>query len=632
MPLRIHNLAAPAAQRLHWALPRTSPWVFSPSSTRHLSTEKVSAAQKPYYITTPIFYVNAAPHVGHLYTMVLADIIKRWRVLKGQQALLCTGTDEHGLKVQRASAKADIEPKLFCDDGAAIFKKLAQNALLTNDHFVRTTDREHKDAVEYAWLLLKEKGYIYTEKHEGWYSVTDEAFYPQSGVKPFIDPPTGRKMMVSIETESEVEWSSETNYHFRLSSFRSRLLDFYRAHPDWITPEHRMKEVVQAVESGLEDLSISRPSDRLKWGIRVPGDSSQTIYVWLDALMNYATKAGYPWTPGQDYAGGWPADCHVIGKDIVRFHCIYWPAFLMALGLPLPKKILTHAHWTIGGYKMSKSTGRVVDPFLALDRFGPDVMRYYLAHDGGIRNDSDYDSNRIIGMYHKVLSNVIGNLASRVMRGKSWSVRGAVLRAGTLGFEEWEAACIESEQAEQAELKRAKQMDSFIRSTESGHPIPLAGIQEVEQDEDDRPLPGAPGQRFYMNTLSKAPSKVAQALDANDPKKALEEIAEFARRSNQFFQMSEPWDKIIPFGPKEPGDEVDRIVYLAAEALRMVGILLMPYMPTKAKMLLDQLGVDKSRRTYWYCKPGADLHYGTPLVSLGSKSKGTLFPPLFSYE
>lgn len=245
-----------------------------------------------------------------------------------------------------------------------------------------------------------------------------------------------------------------------------------------------MKEVVQAVESGLEDLSISRPSDRLSWGIRVPGDPSQTIYVWLDALMNYATKAGYPWTPGHDHDGGWPADCHVIGKDIVRFHCIYWPAFLMALDLPLPKKILTHAHWTLDGSKMSKSTGRVVDPFLALERFGPDVMRCYLARDGGIQDDSDYNSIKITVMYQNLLQGVLGNLASRVLRGKKWSVRGAVQRIGPLGPEWWETE--------------------------------------------------APGRRFYHNTLSQAPKKIAQLLDELDVKKALMEIAELARRVSLF--------------------------------------------------------------------------------------------------
>ncbi|KAJ8107724.1 hypothetical protein OPT61_g8672 [Boeremia exigua] len=578
MRTRLTNSTAPALRSICSSFSRSSPWVCRTcsaySSFRRFASTK-STPEKPYYVTTPIFYVNAAPHVGHLYTMVLTDIIKRWSVLRGNNAIMCTGTDEHGLK--KAAAKAGADPKAFCDKGADIFRDLARKAEISNDHFVRTTDKDHKDAVQYAWFLLQEKGLIYEQKHEGWYSITDECFYPQSGVQPWIEPSTGRKIMTSIETGSEVEWSSEDNYHFRLSVFREKLLEFYKANPTWIAPEHRMKEVVQAVESGLEDLSISRPYDRLTWGIRVPDDESQTIYVWLDALMNYATKAGYPFTPGKEEEGGWPADCHVIGKDIVRFHCIYWPAFLMALGLPLPKKILTHAHWTLGGAKMSKSTGRVVDPFHALDRYGPDVMRFYMAHDGGIQNDSSYDNASIIKLYNKFLGQQLGNLASRVTRGKKWSVRGAVERIGSAPPDYWS---------------------------------------------------DGPGSQFWANSLSTVGSKVDGLFDVYDPRKALHQITEFVRAANAFFQMSEPWDKILEFSPGEPGEDVDRTIYLSAEALRMTGILLQPYIPNKAAMLLDQLGVQEDRRTLAYCKPGADLDYGTPLVSLGSKHEGVLFPPL----
>ncbi|KAH6612687.1 tRNA synthetases class I (M)-domain-containing protein [Boeremia exigua] len=405
-------------------------------------------------------------------------------------------------------------------------------------------------ATDCKQFMLQENGLIYEQKHEGWYSITDECFYPQSGVQPWIEPSTGRKIMTSIETGSEVEWSSEENYHFRLSLFRERLLEFYKANPEWIVPEHRMKDVVRAVESGLEDLSISRPYDRLTWGIRVPEDESQTIYVWLDALMNYATKAGYPFTPGKEQEGGWPADCHVIGKDIVRFHCIYWPAFLMALGLPLPKKILTHGHWTLGGAKMSKSTGRVVDPFHALDRYGSDVMRFYMAHNGGIQDDSSYDNSHIISLYNKFLNGQLGNLASRVIRGKKWSVRGAVERVGSAPAEYW---------------------------TEG------------------------PGSQFWSNSLNTVASKVDGQFDEYDPRKALHQITEFVRGANAFFQDSKPWDNILEFAPGEPGEAVDRTIYLAAEALRMTGILLQPYMPKKAEMLLNQIG---------------------------SKLEGVLFPPL----
>jgi methionyl-tRNA synthetase len=466
------------------------------------------------------------------------------------------------MKVQRAAEKAGIPPKAFCDKGVSIFKDLLQKALITNDHFVRTTDPEHKEAVEHAWNVLQDKGYIYRSKHEGWYSVTDEAFYPQSGIQAYLDPPTGRKVMVSIETGSEVEWSSEENYHFKLSSFRDQLLDFYKTHPTWITPPHRYQEVVASVTAGLDDLSISRPTNRLSWGIRVPHDPSQTIYVWLDALLNYLTKAGYPtWQPGRETAGGWPADMHVIGKDIVRFHCIYWPAFLMALDLPLPNQILTHGHWMLGGKKMSKSTGTVVNPFQALERFGPDVIRFFLAHDGAVAQDSSYDNLRAHEVYNKFLRGAFGNLATRVMRSKKWSVRGAVERIGE---------------------------------------------QLAEQCEQ------GPGSSFFRNHLQAITPAVDNAFARGDFKGAVREIVGFVQATNQFFQQCEPWNKVIPYGPGNPGPDVDKTVFLTSEALRITGILLQPYMPNKAAQLLDQLGVDESRRTFDDCRPGMDVDYGVP--------------------
>lgn len=369
---------------------------------------------------------SSAPHVGHLYTMVLADVFKRWQVLKGDTAILCTGTDEHGMKIQRAAAQAGALPKEFCDIGAETFKELAKRAGLSNDHFVRTTDPDHKETVEYIWYMLREREYIYESKHEGWYCVSDETFYPESAIEKRLDPFTGRTFIASQETGKEVEWTSEKNYHFRLSAFKDQLLEFYEKNPDFVVPLTRMKDVVNQVSRGLEDLSISRPYDRLSWGIRVPDDETQTIYVWLDALVNYITKAGYPWAPGKETTGGWPADVQVIGKDIVRFHCIYWPAFLLALNLPPPKQILTHAHWTMDNQKMSKSIGNVVNPLFAMDRFGVDVMRYYLIHDGGIKEDSDYGNEYIVERYKKGLQQGLGNLVSRLTRPKVWNVRSCV--------------------------------------------------------------------------------------------------------------------------------------------------------------------------------------------------------------
>ncbi|THW73293.1 hypothetical protein D6D19_05778 [Aureobasidium pullulans] len=562
---------------------------------RYQATNSTPDESKPYYVTTPIFYVNAAPHVGHLYTMVLSDVLKRWQLLKGKKAILLTGTDEHGMKIQQASAKAGSDPKPFCDKGADIFKTLAARAELSNDHFIRTTDAAHKEAVEYAWHLLNERGYIYQSKHEGWYSVSDETFYPESQVHLVLDPPTGRKIMASVETGKEVEWTSEINYHFRLSAFRDKLLAYYAENPEWITPQTKMKDVVSAVTAGLEDLSISRPSKRLTWGIRVPTDPEQTIYVWLDALINYATAAGYPWAPGEEHAGGWPADVQVIGKDILRFHCIYWPAFLMALDLPLPKRFLTHAHWTLGKQKMAKSTGNVVNPFFALDRFGTDTMRYYMIHDGGIDNDADYDNAFIIERYKKGLQGGLGNLASRITRGKGWSVRRAVERfAGD----------------DQSKLPFGEEHDNRAAILEFGKLV-----RDFPQAIDGR-------------------------MQALRPNLALKDLMNNIYAANAFLQAQSPWDiaSKLKAGDAVPNADsaehaerqMDYVIYLCTEVLRLSGIMLQPVMPAKAKYLLDMLGVADDRRGFVDAQLGADKDYGESRVPLGKGQLGVLFAPLTS--
>lgn len=367
-----------------------------------------------------------------MYSMILADVLKRWHALRGQQALLLTGTDEHGMKIQQAAAANDTPPKQWCDHQAEKFKLLAEKINLANDFFIRTTDEDHKEAVRHFWFLLSEKGLIYTSKHEGWYCVSDETFYPESMLMKKIDPLTGKVSFASVETGNSVEWTEEKNYHFRMTALKDQLLDFYRENPDWIAPKQRMREVVDWVTNNLEDLSISRPSSRLDWGIRVPDDESQTIYVWLDALINYMTKAGFPnWAPGKEMEGGWPADVHVIGKDILRFHGVYWPALLLAVNIQPPRKLLSHAHWTMSGKKMSKSLGNVVNPFHAIDRWGVDVMRFFMVYDGGIENDSDYDNAIIVERYKKVLQGTVGNLVSRITRPKTWNMKDCI-QAGAI--------------------------------------------------------------------------------------------------------------------------------------------------------------------------------------------------------
>ena len=568
------------------------------------SSPSLAKPDKPYYVTTPIFYVNAAPHVGHMYTMMLTDVLARWQRLKGREAILCTGTDEHGLKIQQAAAKADMAPQQFCDKGADVFRDLASKIDVNYDTFIRTTDRRHKEAVEYAWQMLQEKGWIYESKHEGWYSVSDETFYPQSQVHLIVDPPTGRKIMVSVETGKEVEWTSERNYHFQLSAFREKLLAFYAANPTFIVPKSRMDEIVRQVSSGLDDLSISRPVSRLQWGIRVPSDESQTMYVWLDALLSYATAAGYPFTPGSETDGGWPADVHVVGKDIVRFHTIYWPAFLMALNLQLPKQILTHAHWTLGRQKMAKSTGNVVNPFFALERFGVDAMRWYLVQEGGIEDDADYDNRLIIEKYKKGLQGGLGNLASRIMRGKGWDVQRAVQR--------------------------------YANTSDEKHPA-----ISNEMDEDARRMFGR---------LRALPMQVEKHMLDLHPNRALKEVMNAIYSANAFLQIASPWTLVTKLrsimadgtgqemhdaatagqSVEDMEAEIDRVVYMSAETLRLTGILLQPFIPMSAKRLLDMLGVAEDRRRWEWCHVCADSTYGQPLVDLGKGEEGVLFPGLSS--
>ncbi len=374
--------------------------------------------------------VLAAPHIGHMYSMVLADVFKRWQTLLGNRAILCTGTDEHGMKVQQAAALAEMDPKRFCDGNAERFEELAHLTNVDYDRFIRTTDRDHVQAVEHFWFLLRERGLIYETKHEGWYSVSDECFYPESQVFKHQDAFTGVVHMASVETKSKVEWVEEKNYCFRMTQLKDSLLAFYKQNPGWIEPAYRMNEVVQWVENHLEDLSISRPVQRLNWGIRVPDDPSHTIYVWVDALINYITAAGFPgWVPGEAHLSGWPADLHVVGKDILRFHCVYWPALLMAVDLPLPKKVLVHSHWTLNKRKMSKSVGNVVNPLTALNRWGLDTMRFYLLSEGGISDDADYSNDTLVVKYKKYLQWGFGNLLSRLTRPKAWNVREVVENA-----------------------------------------------------------------------------------------------------------------------------------------------------------------------------------------------------------
>ncbi|KAI1853792.1 hypothetical protein JX265_003874 [Neoarthrinium moseri] len=595
----LSRLRSTAALRSSWVCPSCShgrvastryAQSFGQSSRRSFRSSAVRGiADKPYYITTPIFYVNASPHVGHLFTMVLADVLKRWEVLKGERpAYLCTGTDEHGMKVQQAADLQDVPPKTLCDSNAEIFKDLAKKANISNDYFIRTTDPDHREAVEYFWRRLYDNGFIYETKHEGWYCVSDETFYPENMVTKQVHPHTGKTFMASIETGNVVEWIEEKNYHFRMTALKDRLLEFYKENPKWVFPASRMREVVDWVENNLEDLSVSRPFTRLQWGIPVPDDPGQTIYVWVDALINYLTFAGYPnWTPGSEHAGGWPADVHVVGKDIVRFHCVYWPALLMALDLPLPKRVLSHGHWLMDQKKMSKSIGNVVNPFFAIDRWGVDTMRYFLIHSAAMEFDSNYNNAIIVERYKKGLQGGLGNLLNRVTRSKKWSVREAIQHVHQVGAQPFKGDVLENPQFETLVSEQKKHIES------------LAGL-------------------------------VSEHMDAVQPRTALHEIMELIFEGSRFVTSVAPWDLAGKGDVYKP--QLHQAVYTAAETVRVAGILLQPFIPEKAAQLLDRLGVDPACRTFEYAKLNADSNYGTSLVPLAISTPKVLLVPYDAYH
>lgn len=551
----------------------------SASATASPATSVSTATDKPYYVTTPIFYVNAEPHIGHLYTTILADVLKRWAVLQGDaHASLLTGTDEHGMKVQKAAEKAGLTPQALCDKNAAHFQDLSRRAQIDYDRFIRTTDPDHKIAVEYFWKELRHKDYIYESKHEGWYSVSDETFYPESQVHLILDPSSGRKYQASKETGKEVEWTSEVNYHFRLSAFQDRLLQHYEKHPEFIVPVQRLNFVKKEVAAGLLDLSVSRPRSRLTWGIPVPEDESQTIYVWLDALINYLTVTGYPWQSAEKTNQLWPPNVQVIGKDIVRFHTIYWPAFLMALDLPLPTTFLTHAHWTMNRAKMSKSSGNGVNPFAAIHRYGLDAIRYFMVHDGGIVDDADYDNSFIVERYKKGLQGGIGNLFTRMVRSTKWDI-----------------------------------YDSITAMK-------------------NRTLSSA-----YVDFIEKTVQQVHEHMKRPDPRAGLHAIMSMVYESNRAVVDNPPWHlaKQIRDGQGSKDDQMmfDEIVYMTVETVRISAIMLQAFMPTSARQILDELKVDAHHRSLSHARVGADFSYGRNAMQEKPKrdrTQGLLFPPLIS--
>ena len=361
---------------------------------------------KNFYITTPIYYPSGRPHMGHAYSSIIADFFARFKSIDDYNVHFLTGTDEHGLKIQRSAEKAGKKPKEFCDQISQTFKDLSKTLNLSNTDFIRTTEDRHKKTVQHLWSLLEKNDDIYLSNYSGWYSVSDEAFYNEDEIEEI----EGKKIAKS--SKSTVEWIEEESYFFRLSKWQKPLLEFYENNPDFILPESRKNEVISFVKSGLKDLSVSRKT--FTWGIPVPSNDKHIIYVWLDALTNYLSALNYPDTNDELFKKFWPASIHLIGKDILRFHAVYWPAFLLAAKIELPKKVYGHGWILSGEEKMSKSKGNILDPLKIIEEYGLDPLRYYLVKEVSFGNDGNISQDRLEDCINSDLANNYGNLCQRV--------------------------------------------------------------------------------------------------------------------------------------------------------------------------------------------------------------------------
>jgi methionyl-tRNA synthetase len=471
------------------------------------------------YITTPIYYVNGAPHIGHAYTSIAADVMARFKRLDGYDVFFLTGTDEHGQKVEQAARAAGVDPQTYTDRISADFKDMTQAMGVSNDDWIRTTEERHKVSCAELWRRIAASGDIYLGHYEGWYAVRDEAFYDESEL---TTRPDGTKVAPS---GAPVEWVREPSYFFRLSAWQDRLLKLYEENPDFIAPSSRRNEVMSFVKGGLHDLSISRTT--FSWGIPVPDAAGHVMYVWLDALNNYVTGCGFP---DEDAARWrfWPADVHFVGKDIIRFHAVYWPAFLMAAGLPLPKRVTSNGWWVVDGEKMSKSLGNVIEPRKLVETFGLDQIRYFLLREKPFGADGSLSHQAIISRSNVELANDLGNLCQRTL--------------------------------------------SLIARNLEGK-LPARG----PETEDDATLLAA------ANAL---PALVRDAIERQTFHEALEDIWKVIRAANGYIDRQAPWalnktDKV----------RMGHVLRLLVDTLRTIATLLQPFMPTSMDKMLEQLGV-----------------------------------------
>jgi methionyl-tRNA synthetase len=485
-------------------------------------------ADKPrYYITTPIFYPNGVPHIGHAYTVLASDAIARFQRLDGKDVFFLTGTDEHGLKMKQTAIAEGLTPQQLADRNSQRFRDAWSALDVSQDAFIRTTEPRHHRSSQAIWQRMEAAGDIYLGKYAGWYSVRQEGYFLEKETT--LGPDGVRREPLG----SPVEWTEEDTYFFRLGAYQERLLAHYDAHPEFIGPPERRNEVVSFVKGGLEDLSISRAS--LDWGIPVPSDPKHIMYVWVDALTNYITGVGFPDTDSAEFRRYWPADLHVIGKDILRFHAVYWPAFLMSAGIELPRRIFSHGFLFNRGEKMSKSVGNVVDPFALADAYGVDSLRYFLLREVPFGQDGTYSHEAIVARINADLANDLGNLAQRSLSMIARQLGGELPAPGTLS------------EADRAMLAAA---DAML-------------------------------------------GKAREAMKTQALHHVLNAVWAVVAEANRYFAGEAPW----ALAKTDPARQ-RTVLYVTAEVIRQVAILAQPFMPAAAAKLLDLLAVPAEERAF----------------------------------
>ena len=474
---------------------------------------------KNFYITTPIYYPSAKPHMGHAYSSIVADFFARFKRIDGFKVHFLTGTDEHGLKIQRAAESKNIDPQIFCDEISQTFRNLSNTLNLSNTDFIRTTEDRHKKTVQYLWSQLEKNDDIYLSKYSGWYSVSDEAFYTEEEISEKEDN------KIATSSGSLVEWIEEESYFFRLSKWQDSLLEYYENNPDFISPKSRKNEVISFVKSGLKDLSISRKA--FSWGIKVPNNPEHVIYVWLDALTNYISALNYPNTDDDLFKNFWPASVHLIGKDILRFHAVYWPAFLMAAKITLPNKVYGHGWILSGDEKMSKSKGNILDPLDIIETYGLDPLRYYLIKEVSFGNDGNISQDRLEDCINSDLANNYGNLCQRVT-----------------AF------------AEKNCQSKVPDIKNFI-----------------EED------------LLMLNKFSDNMSLIRKEIDNQNINYYINFIINALFEANKYFNDQEPWKK------KDDPQRLATIIYTSLEMIRKITFMLYPIIPESAIKALNIFGL-----------------------------------------